>query len=174
MLDTNGLGKTQEETDRKFLKLAYDYAWKNSDDIRTKTAAVIVRDGEVIAYGVNKIPDGVSKLPERLERPLKYKYVTHAERTAFYNAAKDGVKTGGTVMYTPWLACTDCAIAIIEGGSRKVVSHKAFNDKTTDKWSVDIGLALGMLREAGVEVLIYEGEIGEGTRAMFDGKEWTP
>jgi dCMP deaminase len=174
MLDTNGIKSTRDEVHRRFLKQAYDWAWENSDDPRTKTATLLVRDGEVVAYGVNKIPAGVKKLPERLERPLKYKYVTHAERTAYYNAAKAGIKTEGTTAYTPWLACTDCAIAIIEGGSKTVVSHRAFNDKTTDRWAEDIVLALGMLREAGVEVLLYDGEIGEGTRAIFDGKEWTP
>ena len=135
MLDLDGIETVRDETSRKFLKQAYDHAWKYSDDTRTKTAALIVVGGEVVSAGCNIIPRGVEKRPERMERPLKYKYVTHAERTAFYNAAKNGIKTEGSTMYTPWLACVDCAIAIIEGGSREVVSHRAFNEKTTDKWA---------------------------------------
>jgi dCMP deaminase len=174
MLDLSRLDTVRDEASRKFLKQAYDHAWKYSDDTRTKTAALIVVGGEVVSVGCNVLPYGVEKRPERLERPLKYKYIAHAEREAYYSAAKNGVKTEGSVMYTPWLACVDCTIAIIEGGSREVVSHRAFNEKTTDKWADDIGLALGMLEEAGVKVKLYDGEIGEGTRALFDGKEWVP
>ena len=100
MLNLDGVTKNGDEEHRKFLKMAYDWAWENSDDPMTKTATILVKDGKVVACGVNKIPDGVKKLPERLERPLKYKYVTHAERTAYYNAAKAGVKTEGTTAYT--------------------------------------------------------------------------
>ena len=174
MLDLEGLERTQEPVHRMMLKEAYDWAWEHSDDVRTKTATLVVVDGKVVARGVNRIPSGVGKLPERLERPLKYKYITHAERTAFYEAARAGTRTEGCTVYTPWLACTDCAIAIIEGGARTVVSHTPFNEKTTDRWADDIFLALGMLKEAGVKVLMYDEEIGEGTRAMFDGKEWAP
>ena len=174
MLDLSSIERTKEESHRKLLKESYDWAWEHSDDPRTKTATLVVIDGKTVATGVNRIPTGVKKLPERLERPLKYKYITHAERTAFYEAAKNGIQTNGCTVYTPWLACTDCAIAIIEGGAREVVSHLAFNEKTQDNWADDIFLALGMLKEAGVRVVLYEGEIGEGTRAMFDGKEWKP
>ena len=174
MLDLSSIERTKYEEHRRFLKLAYDFAWEHSEDPRTKTATLIVKDGKTVGTGVNRFPKGVKKLPERAERPLKYKYITHAERTAFYNAARDGIKTEDCTVYTPWLACTDCAIAIIEGGAKTVVSHLAFNEKTKDNWADDIFLALRMLEEAGVRIFLYEGEIGEGTKAIFDGEEWKP
>lgn len=173
MLELDEIEIVDDEVHRKFLKEAYDYAWENNHYFHTKTAAIIVKDGKVISCGTNRLPDGVEKKAERLERPLKYKWLTHAERTAFYNAAKSGIKTEGATMYTPWFACTDCAMAIIEGGVKTVVGHKAMIDKTSDRWAEDIGIALGMLREAGVRIILFDGEISS-SRALFDGMEWSP
>lgn len=76
MLNLDGVEISKNEAHRRFLKEAYDYAWENSDDVHTKTAAIIVKDGKIISRGTNRLPEGVEKRPERLQRPAWRCYST--------------------------------------------------------------------------------------------------
>ena len=81
----------EAEVAKKWLKEAYVYAKENSDDNSTWTGALAVRDGEVISRGTNRFSPGVNKTPTRLEKPLKYDVLDHAERQCAYSAAKEGI-----------------------------------------------------------------------------------
>jgi dCMP deaminase len=170
--------ETQAETDRKWLRYAYDVAGDLSTDPSTQNAAVLVDmehlpGGFVLLAAANCFPRGVQETPERWERPLKYSYVEHAERNAIYAAAYQGVETRGLTMYVPWFACSECARAIIQAGISEVVGHKAIFDRTMARWKDTITVAHGMLTEAGVKFRMVDGEIG-GFPVRFDGQLWQP
>ena len=76
--------------------------------------------------GANLIPGpSVRKTEERCDRPLKYQYLEHAERTAIYRACKSGLKIeGNAIMYSPYNPCVDCARAIISVGIEKLYCLK--------------------------------------------------
>lgn len=185
-----------------YLRLAYQYAWNESDDPSTKNAALIVRrhyplrratgdynltQDVVVAIGANKLPEGVVVSLERLKRPAKYDYMGHAEQGAVQEAAFGGRALQGTEMYCPWAACPTCAIAIINAGIAVVVTHYNALAKSSDvrkafegqdmvdghRTNWKIEEAAEMMSEAGVKFIAYKGEIG-GCRAMFDEKEWAP
>lgn len=150
------------------LRYACQYASLHSDDMWTQVGAVFVSDGRVVA-AANKLPDGVRRLPGRLqERETKYRFIEHAERGVIYKAARLGIATDGGRLYCPWFACTDCARAIICAGVREVVGLISLRVATPDRWEADVSLAERMLSESGVSMRWLAGEIGE--TVLFDGR----
>lgn len=81
----------QPDVQQDLLKQAYEFA-KKSNDMSTQNAAFLVdEDGKIYVREINRFPDGVKETAERWERPLKYKFVEHAERNAIYAAARKGI-----------------------------------------------------------------------------------
>jgi dCMP deaminase len=126
----------------------------------TKVGAVIVaEDMGILGTGYNDLPNGIHDTPERRQRPAKYTWTEHAERNAIYASALSGIRLKGASLYTNWFPCADCARAIIQVGIKKVYGTKPdFNDP---KWGADFKVVVGMLAEAGVEV-IYLKEVRVG------------
>ena len=131
-----------------------DITSMRSKDPSTKVGAVIVSpSNKVRSIGYNGFPrgavDAVEEVPERYERPLKYKWTEHAERNAIYNAE---TSLEGCVIYVNSLPpCSDCARAIIQTGIKEVVLERK---PIPERWEEDCGVALVMLRECGVKVRV--------------------
>ena len=138
--------------DIKFIELA-TFLKNWSKDTSTKTSAVIENpeSNTILSIGYNGFPRGVDdSMKERYERPLKYKYTEHAERNAIYNAARNGIKLNGSVMYLEWYPCCDCARAIIQSGITTVFCDKPnFED---ERWGEDFKITEVLFREAGIKV----------------------
>lgn len=121
-----------------------------SDDLHTQNGALLVgKMGSVLAIEANRLPNGVLKLPERLERPEKYSWIEHAERNVIFSAASRGISTEGTTLVCPWAACAECARAMIQAGIVRLVRlylHPSW-------WDESIALGDQMLTEAGVEIV---------------------
>jgi len=157
---------------QKLLKIAYLEAQKSTNP-STQNGAILVDDkGNVILSAVNSFPDGVAETQERQNKPLRYKFSVHAERNVLYQTARLGIKTEGLTMICPWAACTDCAQGIIQAGIKRLVVHRQALDRSTH-WKEDIELASIMLREAGVEIIIFDGKIGVG-KILRSGEFWEP
>lgn len=117
-----------------------------------------------LATGYNRMPKGIADTPEHWEKPLKYKYIVHAEEAAILDCAARGIATKGKVLVVAWAACTECAKAIIEAELGLLVTHRMPVEHSG--WSDDIRLADDMFREnlenlqdAGVRLQIIEGKI---------------
>jgi dCMP deaminase len=172
--------KVDGDIHKKFLRLAYQQAWNNSDDPLTKTGAVLVKDGEVIAQAENHFPKGI-KYPEKFngdndpkERTWILKHIVHAEPAVVHAAAKKGVSTEGTTIYMPWIPCTQCALVIIDAGIKKLIGHKQMIMKTPPYWYETCCAAIDILKKGGVELLIYDGKIGDCKALMEEHGEWEP
>jgi dCMP deaminase len=158
--------------DELFMKDAYNYASK-SKDTSTKIGSVIVKDNIPLMHGYNGIPRKVrDDVPERNIRPEKYVYFEHAERNAFYNAARKGIATENATMYCIAPPCADCARGIINSGISKLILHKQWNDvgilNFFDRWKESFDHSMIMLNEAGVEVKFLNATLGVET--MINGK----
>ena len=94
------------------------------------------------------------------------------QRNVLYLAGRIGIKTEGLTMVCPWATCSDCAQAIIQTGINRLVTHKQALDKS-GHWQEDIELAFSMLREAGIEAIIFDGKIGAG-KILRSGEIWEP
>jgi dCMP deaminase len=94
-----------------------------SKDMSTKVGCIIVGpDHEIRSTGYNSFPRGLNdNIPERQERPEKYKWIEHAERNAIYNAARMGISLKECYMYIMGVPCMDCGRAIIQAGIVEVI-----------------------------------------------------
>jgi deoxycytidylate deaminase len=125
----------------------------------------------VIGLGFNGFTPGIQPTPDKLERPIKYLYVEHAERAAVYDLIGSTVEP--EVMVCPWASCADCARAIALSGIGALVRHKDAMERKADRWAESIKLADTILAAAGVEVYEYVGPVG-GPQIMHLEELWTP
>jgi dCMP deaminase len=129
----------------RFLNLAKHIATWSKDS--TQVGAVAVSHSkQVLETGFNGLPRGVQDLPERMERPAKYLWTSHAEENLVSHAAR-AVLEGSTV-YVTHLCCSRCARTLINAGVAKVVC----GDGTTSMPAEEFEVATTMFREAGVEL----------------------
>jgi len=154
------------------LRLAYRMAEK-SDDKSTKNGALLVWDGWTVVTGYNHMMDGFGHLPEHHERPFKYWVTEHAERDVILKAAAKGIRTKGLTLVANWVACPDCARAIVESGVAAVVTHKACMDRTPERWREMVDTGLEIVRVSGVQLHIGDGEIGN-VENLNNGEIWYP
>jgi dCMP deaminase len=128
------------------------HAATKSKDPNTKVGAILVGpNGEVRLSGYNGPPSGVKDLPERLERPLKYMYVNHAEAGLISFAARNGISTDGCCVVTSHLPCASCARLLIQAG----IKHIIYGSGQTNMPEEEFIAARQMLSEAGVSVEEY-------------------
>lgn len=142
--------KDQYKWDKRYIDLAKNVAQWSKDPSR-KIGAIIVGDkGQIISQGFNGFPRGIEDYDQRYnDRPMKYKYVVHAEANAIYNAIHNGSSTNGATIYVTGLpVCHECAKAIIQTGIKEVV----MDTKPEGNWIESGNLSLELFAEAGVKV----------------------
>jgi len=170
---------TPPSWDEYFIKIMYMVAEKSKDP-KTKIGAVLVKDKRIISTGYNGLCRGVNdNIGLRFVRPAKYSWFEHGERNAIYAAARHGIATEGTTMYTNGVPCIDCARAVIQAGVVKVIVHKAYEDMSASaarqksdqsQWKGHNDVSLTMFQEAGVIVEVLEPRVG--ANAYFDGNKF--
>lgn len=174
---------TQDPKARERLQRCYEVAKANSQDPHTQNGALLVCNDSIYISdirtweGTNRLPEGVTNLPERWDRAVKLFYVEHAERNALFDYWQDKpVDYVPQVLYCPWYACADCARAIIAAKVPKIVGHKQMFDKTTDRWKDSIKRAFDMFDESGIICEVYDGKIDETNKLtnLFSGEVWNP
>jgi dCMP deaminase len=128
-----------------------------SKDMSRKVGAVIVDDHQrVVSLGWNGFPRGVNDdVQSRHEKPTKYLYSAHGEQNAISNAAANGARLRGCVIYSTLYPCADCARMIIQSGITKVYTVEPNWDDATYKDS--FAAAKIMFAEVGVEVVYVDG-----------------
>lgn len=139
-----------DKWDWRFLALASHVAqW--SKDPTTKVGAVIVRpDRTISSLGYNGFPRGVKDSRGYLEnRQMKLDRTIHAELNAILSSH---VPLHGQTLYCTLPCCCRCAAHIIQVGIKRVVWYPDTPIEFTQRWSGEIGSAISMFIEAGVEV----------------------
>ena len=114
------LRKMTKETkfDRVYLNIASEIS-NLSHCERAKVGAVIVKDGNIIAFGYNGTPAGMENCCER-DGATKPE-VIHAEMNAILKAARSGYSVDGSTLYLTLSPCTECAKLILQSGIARVV-----------------------------------------------------
>ena len=143
----------------KYVLLAKYQAQLFSKDPSTKVAAIILEpnSGMVLSTGFNGMPRNINeKVQERWERPLKYRYVAHAEVNAICNAARHGISLNGGVAVVTYHPCVDCCKALIQSGITTVITDKP--DDHDERWGGDFALSQSMFKEAGVKMIYVDGK----------------
>jgi dCMP deaminase len=154
--------------DELFMRFVFEVATKSKDP-RTKNGAVVVRDNRPILWGFNGLPKRVQDRPERMQRVIKNKWMTHAEVNCTYQAADMGISARDGTMFTGGIPCSHCAMGVIQSGIKEVVVHApwmeyelefAKNKLTRESWYADLELAQEMLSEANIHIRKFTGILG--------------
>lgn len=107
---------------------------------RGHVGAVLARDGRIISTGYNGAPAGMPHcvhniFVEDLARDHEGRSFyagcpdsVHAEANAIAFAARNGVPTAGSVMYSTHTPCVKCAQLIINAGIVKLYAIKRYRD----------------------------------------------
>lgn len=127
-----------------------------SDDPHRKVGCVIVNsDGEIVASGTNKVPEGITPHEHRVNKPDKYLWIEHAERNAIYSAARQNIPIAGMTMFINWWPCIDCTRAIIQSGIKKIVAPRR-PDFEHPRWGPHFRASFEMLEENGSVAMTFE------------------
>lgn len=165
----------EEKDIRYWMTTAYEYALQSPDLSTQNGAVVIAKDGRnftELGWGCNTFPRGVTVSDARLARPAKYQWTEHAERSALFRVKHHPY--GPRIMVCPWSACAECARAIILCDISTLVRHgDAIRHGRDTAWVESIAVADEMLKEAGVEIIEWDGEIG-GIEIRHCGELWRP
>ncbi len=116
---------------------------------RLYTGAILVKDKRIISSGYNGSAPGLPHCFEvgHLMEEGHCVRTIHGELNALLQAAVQGsTSTVGATMYTKYSPCIHCTKYIIACGIKRVVVGKVYRNSQ----------AIDMLRQAGVEVDIYQ------------------
>ena len=112
---------------------------------------MIVRDKRILATGYNGAPAGLRHCDHSAGGDMRDGHCarsTHAEQNAIVQAARHGTPIGGATVYCTSQPCLTCAKLLVNAGVRRVVFEGAYPDE----------LAVGILREADIELVKHAGE----------------
>lgn len=110
---------------------------------------------QVLATGYNGLPRGFEDHDERLQRPVKYDLIVHAEMNAIIQCARNGVSPVGATLYSSFSPCIHCSLAIVQAGITKVVTKHI--DVGDEHWNDSIEKSLALFNEVGVEYVTLGG-----------------
>lgn len=127
--------------------------------IKGKVGAILVKNNNIIAEGVNSVPNGVTPCTEEtcLRKKLKLKsgenqelcFVVHAEQNALIDALNKKIDVNDSVLYVTKQPCIICAKMLINAGIKKIIYLKSYPDKYSEN----------LLQQAGIEIYKFEGEL---------------
>lgn len=138
---------------KKYYQLAQYQASLFSKDPNTQVAAILLAHDsfQILSTGFNGICRKLSETKERWSRPLKYKWVAHAELNAIANAARSGVKIESSICVVTMFPCVDCCKALIQSGIDTIITESP--DLENPRWGQDFIISLEMLEEAQVKII---------------------
>jgi dCMP deaminase len=128
---------------RRFLGLAKSVSTWSKDTTKVGAVAVDIHR-RILETGYNGLPRGVEDRPERMDRPAKYLWTSHAEMNLVAHAARD--RLAGSTVYVTHLCCAGCARSLINAGVARIVCGPGTTSIPTEEFEV----ARAMLHEAGV------------------------
>ena len=109
---------SQHKFDQVYLNIAKEVSLLSHCE-RSKVGAVLVKDGNIIAFGDNGTPAGMNNCCERND--VTVPEVIHAEMNAILKAARSGYAVGGAELYLTLSPCVDCAKLILQSGIKRVL-----------------------------------------------------
>ena len=116
----------QKRLDSMFLNIAKEVG-AMSHCTRSKVGAVIEHYGNIISFGYNGAPKGMSNCCEDADNKT-FAHIIHAESNAILKAAKSGYSTKGGTLYLTLSPCLDCSKLILQSEIKRVVYLEEYRD----------------------------------------------
>ena len=137
---------------QRFLDLSRTIAGWSKDPSRQVGAVIVSPSKQILSTGFNGLPRGVADRPERLERPVKYDLICHAEMNAIVQCARNGVCPIDCTLYTSFAPCVHCSLATVQAGIRRVVTWEPDLVGADSHWLDSIEKSRLVLEEVGVHL----------------------
>jgi dCMP deaminase len=115
----------QKKLDEVYINVAKQISTL-SHCVRSKVGAVLVKEGNIIAFGYNGTPSGMDNCCERDNVTLPH--VIHAEVNAVLKAARTGAAVDGSTLYLTLSPCLDCSKLILQAGIKRVVYLETYRN----------------------------------------------
>lgn len=138
-----------------FMGLAEQAASRSKDPSTQVGCVIATEDKVVVAMGYNGIPRDVADKPERMERPAKYLWTSHAEENAVAQAARVGARLAGGIAFVTHQPCCRCARMLIQAGITTVY----YGDGLTSMEKEEFDVARKMFHEANVTLAHVSKEV---------------
>jgi dCMP deaminase len=130
----------KERYDQAHMRAAVNYS-QLSFDSDTQVGALIIRDNNILSFGFNGMPAGMSNECKTPNGGTRWE-VLHAEANAILKCAFSGTSTEGATIYTTLSPCRECSKLILQSGIKRMVYLDSYKD--------DEGVLL--LHNNGVEI----------------------
>jgi dCMP deaminase len=111
--------------DETYLNIAKEIG-KLSHCQRAKVGAVIVKNGNIVSFGYNGMPNGMENSCE--SENVTKSDVIHAEMNAILKAAKSGYQVDSATLYLTLSPCKECAKLILQSGIKRVMYSEEYRD----------------------------------------------
>ncbi len=138
----------------RFLELADCIASWSKDPSRGVGSVIVSPMRQVLATGYNGLPRGFEDHPDRLQRPVKYDLIVHAEMNAIIQCARNGVSPVGATIYSSFSPCIHCSLSIVQAGIKRVVTRSIA--RGDEHWNDSIDKSVVLFEEVGIEYLVLE------------------
>jgi dCMP deaminase len=134
--------KRLKEYDEFYMDIAIRVS-KLSQAIRNKVGCILVKDKNIIAYGFNGMPTGMTNICEYKNKEgnlITKKEVIHSEENVFAKCAKLGISTDKSIMYITLAPCLTCARLILQHGIIKIIYKNDYRDMSGVKLLEKMGI----------------------------------
>jgi dCMP deaminase len=159
-----------EDRDGVFLGDVWRMA-EYSQDSNTQVASALVSwTGGLLLAGWNELPTALCNKGYPKSANTKNYCTEHAERRVLYKAVENDIPTKGLQMYGTWIGCSECARAIIQFGITRVVTFRKLVELTPPKWEESVYQGLNMMKDAGITVVGWSGELRPSNKIRFNGE----
>ena len=138
----------------RFLELADCIASWSKDPSRGVGSVIVSPMRQVLATGYNGLPRGFEDHPDRLQRPVKYDLIVHAEMNAIIQCARNGVSPVGATIYSSFSPCIHCSLSIVQAGIKKVVTRSIA--RGDEHWNDSVEKSIVLFEEVGIEYVVLE------------------
>lgn len=157
--------------DRMYLQDAWSAARHSTDPSTQVGTALVAPTGHgVVMKGWNCIHDRLRSRGYPKADISKNYCTEHAERKVIYRTIENGLPIQGFIMYCTWACCAECARTILEFDISKVVTLSRLVEATPERWSESVRNGLTMLRDCGIKVVGWKGDLGVDEMIRFNGK----
>lgn len=132
--------KTKKERyDRLYMDIAKRVA-KESFCKRMQAGAVVVKDDNILAFGLNGMPSGMPNKCEEDDVDKTREEVLHAEENLFLKLARSHESAMGSTIYITANPCIRCARQIYQVGIKEVYFEKEYRLDEGTRFLYDRGV----------------------------------
>lgn len=138
--------KKKERYDRLYMDIAKRVA-KESFCKRLQAGAVVVKDDNILSFGLNGMPSGMPNKCEEDDVDKTRDEVLHAEENLFLKLARSHESAKNATIYITANPCIRCARQIFQVGIKEVYYEKEYRLDEGTRFLIDRGVSVYKIKK---------------------------